>query len=91
MLEREREREREREGGEEKQPFSSAFTGFCRSKLDRPRVKAALRDESYAWVPESQDFTKVQGLGFHKNREKAVSQDITLIEVGFILLSLISI
>ena len=35
------------------------------------------------WVPESQDFSKVQGSGFHKNREKAVSREITLFEVGF--------
>ena len=45
MIERERERERERK---EKQPFSGDFTGFCRSELDRTRVKAALRDKSYA-------------------------------------------
>ena len=43
MIERERERK-------EKQPFSGNFTGFCRSELDRTRVKAALRDEGYAWV-----------------------------------------
>ena len=49
----------------EKQPFSCDFTGFCRLELGKPRVKAALRNESYAWVPESQDFAKVQGLGFH--------------------------
>ena len=35
------------------------------------------------WVPKSQDFAKVQGSGFHENREKAVSQEITLTEVGF--------
>ena len=53
MIERERERK-------EKQPFSGDFTGFCRSKLDRTRVKATLRDESYTWALESQDFAKVQ-------------------------------
>ena len=47
------------------------------------RVKAALRDERYMWVPESQDFAKVQGLRFHENREKAMSQEIMLFEVGF--------
>ena len=46
-------------------------------------VKVALSDKSYAWVPESQDFSKVQGSGFHRNREKAVSWEITLFEVGF--------
>ena len=54
---RERERERERK---EKQPFSGDFMGFCRSELDRTRVKAALCDESYTWALESQDFSKVQ-------------------------------
>ena len=58
--------------------------GFCWSELGRPRVKVVLRDESYAWVPESQDFAKVQGSGFHGNRENAVSREITLIEVGFL-------
>ena len=37
----------------EKKPFSGDFTGFCRLELGNTRVKAALRDESYAWVPES--------------------------------------
>ena len=46
-------------------------------------VKVALRDESSAWIPESQDFAKVQSLGFHENREKAVSRKIMLFEVGF--------
>ena len=77
----------EREEGEEKQHFSGDFTGFCRSKLGRPRIKATLCDESYSWAPESQDFTKVQGSGFHGNQEKAVSRKITLIEVGFLFYS----
>ena len=74
---------KEREEGEKKASFSSNFTRFCQSELSRPRVKAALRDESYAWVPELQDFAKVQGSGFHINREKAMSREITLFEVGF--------
>ena len=56
---------------------------FCRSEHGRSRVKAALRNESYAWVLESQDFAKVQGSSFHRNREKAVSREIMLFEVGF--------
>ena len=44
--------------------------GFFQSELGKPRVKAALRDESYAWVLESQDLAKVQGSGFHENQEK---------------------
>ena len=85
MIEREREREREREKKKERErereieietetekskPFSGDFTWFCQLELDRPRVKVALRDENYVWVLESQDFVKVQGSGFHENREK---------------------
>ena len=62
--------ERERERGKKSKHFSGDFTGFCRLKLGRWRVTAALRDESYAWVLESQDFAKVQGSRFHRNREK---------------------
>ena len=51
--------------------------------LVRSRIKANLRDEVYAWVPESQDSAKVQGSGFHENREKAVSLESTPFEVGF--------
>ena len=47
------------------------------------RVKVAPRDESSAWIPESQDFAKVKSSGFHENREKAVSWEIMLFEVGF--------
>ena len=74
----ERERERER-----KPNFSLRFTGFRRSDLVRSRIKADLRDEGYTWVPESQDSDKVQGSGFHGNREKAVSWETTPFEVGF--------
>ena len=67
VRERVRERERERE---RKSIFSLRFTGFRRSDLVRSRIKADLGDEVYAWVPESQDSAKVQGSGFHENREK---------------------
>ena len=77
---RERERVRERE---RKAIFSLRFTGFRRSDLVRSRIKADLRDEGYAWVPESQDYAKVKGLGFHGYREKVVSREITPFEVGF--------
>ena len=59
------------------------FTGFRRSDLVRSKIKVDLRDEGYTWVPESQDSSKVQGLGFHINREKVVSREITPFEVGF--------
>ena len=80
VRERVREREREREI---KEIFSLRFTGFRRSDLIRSRIKADLRDEVYAWVQESQDSAKVQGSGFHENREKAVSMESTPFEVGF--------
>ena len=57
---------------------------FFQSELGRSRVKAALHDESYTWIPKSQDFVKVQGSGFHGNREKAVFLEITLFEVVFL-------
>ena len=47
------------------------------------RIKVDLRNEGYVWLPESQDSAKVQGSGFHENREKAVSREITPFEVGF--------
>ena len=56
---------------------------FRRSDHVGPRVKVTLCDKSYVWVPESQDFSKVQSLGFFENREKVVSREITLFEVGF--------
>ena len=57
--------------------------GFRWSYLVRSRIKADLRDEGYTCVPESQNSTKVQGSGFHENREKVVSREITPFEVGF--------
>ena len=57
--------------------------GFRRSDLVRSRIKADLHDEGYTWVLESQDSAKVQGSGFHENREKVVSREITPFEVGF--------
>ena len=66
-----------------KASFSLRFTSFHRSDLVGSRVKVVLRDESSAWVTKSQDFAKVQSLGFQENREKVVSQKITLFEVGF--------
>ena len=78
-----RKRERERDREKKKASFSLQFTSFRRSDLVGLRVKVSLRDESSTWVPESQDFAKVQSSGFHENREKVVSQEIILLEVGF--------
>ena len=61
--------------------------GFCRADLIRSRIKADLLDEVYAWVPKSQDSPKVQGSGFHGNREKVVSRESTPFEVGFFFYS----
>ena len=60
---------------------------FRRSDLVGLRVKVALCDESYTWVPESQDFAKVQSSGFHENQEKVVSRETMLFEVGFFFYS----
>ena len=68
---------------ERKAIFSLRFKGFRRSDLVKSRIKVDLSDEGYTWVPESQDSAKVQGLGFHENREKVVSREITPFEVGF--------
>ena len=57
--------------------------GFRRSDLVRSRIKVYPRDEGYTWVPKLQDSAKVQGSGFHDNREKVVSCEITPFEVGF--------
>ena len=52
--ERERkEREREREEREKKTSFFGDFTRFFQLELGMPRVKVALYDESYTWIPES--------------------------------------
>ena len=59
-------------------PYRTPSWDGALQELGRPRVKTALRDESYAWVSESRDFAKVQGSGFHRNQEKAVSREITL-------------
>ena len=53
------------------------------SEREREKVLVALHDESSVWVSESQDFIKAQGSGFSRNREKTVSREITLFEVGF--------
>ena len=43
---------------------------FRRSELSCLRVKAALCDERYTWIPKSKDFTKVQSSGFWETEEK---------------------
>ena len=73
-----RERVRER-----KAIFSLRFTRFRPSDIVRSIIKVDLRDEGYTWVSESQDSAKVQGSGFHRNREKVVSREITSFEVEF--------
>ena len=39
------------------------FPTFRRSKLDGPRIKVGRRNESYAWVPKSECFVKLQEAG----------------------------
>ena len=75
-----RDRERERE---ERKPFSGYFTEFCWSELGRSRVKAALHDESYAWVLESQDFVKVRV--FMKIEKRRCLEKSSKLRLGFYL------
>ena len=39
------------------------FPTFRRSNLDGPRIKVGPRNESYAWVPKSGSFVKLQEVG----------------------------
>ena len=59
---REMKSERERERIEEAS-FSIPFTSFCRSKLDRPGVKVALREKNYTWYQNHKISAKAQGSG----------------------------
>ena len=77
-------RDRERERGKKRKPFSSDFIGFFRSELSRPRVKAALRDKSYAWYWNHKILSRSKVRVLTKTEKKAVSREITLIEVGFL-------
>ena len=69
---------REREKRKKEKIARGRRTGHCppmlqefrRSELSSPRVKAALCDESYTWIPKSRDFTKVQSSGFRETEEK---------------------
>ena len=47
------EKKRKKERGKEK-----IFPVFRRSKLDSPRTKVGLSNESYAWVPKSKFFVE---------------------------------
>ena len=39
------------------------FSAFRRLKLDGPRIKVGPHNESYAWVPKSRSFVKLQDVG----------------------------
>ena len=60
--------ELEREGEKKNTNFSLRSTEFCRSKLVEPGTKVHLLDESYAWVPKTQDFAKDSSGGFGKSK-----------------------
>ena len=49
---------RENEGRERSSNFSPRSTEIDCSVFVGPRTKVNLHDESYAWVPETKDFTK---------------------------------
>ena len=50
--------ERRRESTERSSNFSLLSTELGSSIFVDPRTKVHLRDESYAWVPKTMDFTK---------------------------------
>ena len=50
----------ERKNGEEKE---KNFLAFQRSKLYGPRIKVCPHNESFAWVPKSGSFIKLQDVG----------------------------
>ena len=55
--EKEKTWEKRKKGGEKKRGI---FPAFRRSNLNDPRVKVDPRNESYAWVPKSWSFVKLQ-------------------------------
>ena len=71
------------ESREKKASFSENFTRYCPSELGRPRVKAALRDESYAWVPESQDFPRFKVSVFTKTEKRRCPWKSRCLRYGF--------
>ena len=75
----------ERKEGEKKRQSSPAnLQGFAGQNSACRELKLIYVMRATHGVPKSQDFAKVQGLGFHGNREKAVFREIKLIEVGFL-------
>ena len=63
--------ERERERGERKENMSSTISrGFAGRNSAGRELKMLYAMKSYAWVLESQDFSKVQGSIFHGNQKK---------------------
>ena len=50
------------------QNLSLRFTEFGWSEFIGPRTKVHLLDESYAWVPKSQDFAKDLSKKFGKSK-----------------------
>ena len=65
-------RERDREEGEKKASFSDDFTRFCQSELGKPRVKAALHNESYAWVLNHKIWPRSKVRVFTESRKGGV-------------------
>ena len=50
------------------QNLSLRFTEIDWSEFIGPRTKVHLLDESYAWVPKSQDFAKYLSKEFRKSK-----------------------
>ena len=54
---------KEKQGRKEEERGREDFPAFRLSKLDGLRIKVGPRNESYAWVPKSVCFVKLQEVG----------------------------
>ena len=62
-MEKKKERKTDRERKKRGEKIREIFLAFRRSNPDGPRVKVSPRNESYAWVPKSRSFDKLQEVG----------------------------
>ena len=55
------------------------FPAFRRSKLDGPRIKVGPHNESYAWVPKSVCFFKLQEVWVLSYFDYSLSKDHSMV------------
>ena len=63
---------------------STISRGFAGRNSAGRELKMLYAMKSYAWVLESQDFSKSKVRFFTETKKKAVYREIRLIEVGFL-------